>query len=52
MQSFNKLGDIIRKMQKDFLPGPIISRQSIMVLNKKRVDLDWTLGRNSLVRGW
>ena len=28
------------KMEKDFLPEPVVTGQGVMVLNWKRVDLD------------
>jgi len=32
--------------------GPVVTGQGVMVLNWKRVGLDWTKGRNSLRWGW
>ena len=40
--AFQYLKGLIRKMEKDFLLGPAVTRQEAMVLNCESVDLDWT----------
>jgi len=33
---------LIKKMRRNLLAGPVAIGQGVMVLNQKRVDLDWT----------
>lgn len=48
--SFSTLSGLIRK-KTAFLPGPVVTGQGTMILNWKRVGLDWIQGRNILMVG-
>jgi len=41
LQPFSTKRGLVRKMGTNFLAGPVVKRQGVMVLNKKRADLDW-----------
>jgi len=40
LQPFHIQRGLARKMEKDFLPRPVLTRQGAMVLNRKRGNLD------------
>lgn len=50
LRSFSTLSGLIRK-KTAFLPGPVVTGQGTMILNWKRVGLDWIQGRNILMVG-
>jgi len=47
--AFQCLKGPARELERDFLQRHVLIGQGVMALNQKRVDLDWILGRNSLL---
>ncbi|PKU37920.1 hypothetical protein llap_11777 [Limosa lapponica baueri] len=39
--AFQYIKGLIRKMEKSFLPGPLMAGEIVMILHRKRVNLDW-----------